>query len=260
MTTHLRTLAGAAALVAGLWFLSPAGGAPPALPPGTYKKAAEADLAFLQNRLGELAALPAEDVKDAKRKPAVTAAMTLAAYGEALGDKDLTDNALKVAAAVIKKDVKGAADMGKKLAIKPGTPGKGEMPKLDKFDVELAMTAMRNEKTGGLNIEKDIKDMISQKDPKPVKPAEVELLATRAAVMMDYAGGLGYDDKFPSGLPANKQNKELWTKWMKESVELTRQIAEEAGKPKADEKKLLTMLKTLDGKCYECHNKFRFEP
>jgi hypothetical protein len=260
VTTPLRTLAGAAALVAGLWLLSGAGAAPPALPQGAYQKAAEADLAFLQKRVEELAAAPGGP-KDAQRKPAITAAMTLAAYAEALGDPALKENALKVADALIKKDIAGAGAVAKTLTVKPGgTPGKGDLPTLKGFDVELAMTAFRPSKTGGMNIEKDLKDMITMKEPKPVVPAEVEVLVTRSALMMAYAAGLDYEGTYPSGLPVNAQNKELWRKMMNESVDLTKQIAEEAGKPRADEKEIVKLLKALDAKCYDCHNKFRFEP
>lgn len=259
MTNPLRLFAGAAALGVGLWLLAPAGGAPPALTSDSYKKVAEADIAFLQKRLGELAA--AEEPRDGQRKPTITVAMTLAAAAEALGDPALKAEALKIAEAVSKKDVKGAAELAKKLKVQPGTPGKGDLPKLAKFDVELAMTAFRNTKTGGLNLERDLKDYISMKDPKPVVPADVELLAARSALMMEYAADLHYDGKYPSGLSVSPATKAEWTKWMRESVELSRQIADEAGKGNAaDTKKIVKMLKALDTKCYECHNKYRFEP
>jgi cytochrome c556 len=259
VTIQLRQLSVAAALVVGLWCLAPAGGAPPAFKSDSYKKAAEADIAFLQKRLGELAA--AEEPRDGQRKPAITVAMTLAAAAEALGDTALKADALKIADAVMKKDVKAAAELAKKLTIKPGSPGKGELPKLDKFDVELAMTAFRNTKTGGLNLERDLKDYISMKDPKPVVPADVELLAVRSALMMEYAADLHYDGKYPSGLSVTAASKAEWTKWMRESVELSRQIADEASKGAAANTKLLVkQLKALDTKCYECHNKYRFEP
>lgn len=261
MTTPLRTLSGAAVLAAGLWLLSAADAAPPTFKSDSYKKAAEADIAFLQKRLNDLAA--AEEPKDGQRKPAITAAMTLAAYAEALGDANLKADALKLAQAVIDKKVKDAAEMAKKLSVKPGTPSKGDLPKLKGFDVELAMNAFRNAKTGGLNLERDIKDMITDKADakKPVVPAEVEVLAVRSGLMMAYAADMHYDGKYPSGLAVSPATKAEWTKWMRESVDLTREIADEAAKgEKANVATIVAALKKLDAKCYECHNKYRFEP
>ena len=52
----LRTLVGCAALAGGAWALtSTASADTPDLPADSYKKAADADLKFLQTRLGELA-------------------------------------------------------------------------------------------------------------------------------------------------------------------------------------------------------------
>ena len=75
MTIRLRLTAGAAALAAGLWFLSGAAAAP-ILPPDTYKKAAEADVKFLQTRLDEIA--KAEKPLDSKVKPAAAAKLRIA--------------------------------------------------------------------------------------------------------------------------------------------------------------------------------------
>lgn len=266
MTTLLRMTAGAVALVAGLCFLSDTGTAQPDIKTDTYKKAAEADIAFLKTRLGELAALEPGVLKkkDSQRKPAITSAMLLAGYAEAMGDTKLKANALKLAAAVKDMKIKEAVALGQSLEIKPGKVGKFTLPKFDAFDIELAMTGFRNDKTGGLNVEKDIKDMVTPKveGRKKIVPAEVEVLALRSAGMMEYAidmdppGG-----KYPSGLPLNDANKKLWVKWMKESVDLSKQLAEEAAKgTKADEKKMFNMLDTLNKKCSECHEKFRFEP
>ena len=117
MTTQFRMLVGGTALFAGLWFLSAAAAAP-VLPKESYKKVAEADIVQLQKSIQVIL----DDDKETKRfGPTVKSlAMMLAMYGEATGDKDLKDQALKVAGAAAKKDYKDAGEQAKKLAVKPG--------------------------------------------------------------------------------------------------------------------------------------------
>ncbi len=252
MTTQLRVMVGGTALVAGLWFLSGAAAAP-ILPKDTYKKAADADIAQLQKHI----AVILEDDKEAKRfGPTVKSmAMMLAMYGEATGDKDLKDQALKVAEAAAKKDYKGAADLAKKLAAKPGTaPLKpGDLQKLNKYALDEVMSPFRGGKVGGLNIDRDLKDLIKKENPTPIDPVAVELLATRTAVLAEY---MPY---FPNDKAAvNKANEDKWKKWSKETLDLSKQLADEASKgAKANTKDLLNTLKKLEAKCTDCHNAFR---
>ena len=251
MTNKLRVFAGATVLAAGLWFLSGAAAAP-TLPTDSYKKAAAADLAFLNKRLDELAEM--EKPKDGVRKPALTAAVMLSVYGDILGDPALKADALKVAEALMKKDIKGAAALAKTLAVKPGAAaGAGGLPKLNKFDLELVMNPFRAGKAGGMNIEKDIRDMLAKESPLKVDPAAVEILATRTAVLGEF--GLHFPNDAASTPPANKAQ---WDKWMKEMVDVSKQLAEEGGKGAgADEKKILGLVSKLNAKCSDCHAKFR---
>lgn len=253
MTTKLRAFVGGPILVAGLWFLTAVSAAPPAVSQGSYKKAAEVDLSFLNKRLEELVA--AEEVKDAQRKPALMAAMLLAAYGEASGDAALKADALKVAEALAKKDVKAAAGLAKKLVLKPGTPGKGDLPKLDHkaFDLEMVMQPFRAGKTGGMNIQNDIKDLL--KNEGKIEAAAMEVLATRTAILGDYMLGMPNDKA-----TANQANKDKWAKWSKETTELSKQLADEASKGKtANVKNMAGLLKKLDAKCSDCHSEFRLD-
>jgi hypothetical protein len=255
----LRTLVGCAALAAGLWAITPAPAADaPELTKDAYKRTADADLKFLQDRLADLVKKEATGAKllDGQVKPALGVSLALSAYGDALGDAALKSDAVKVAEAIVKKDFKGADALAKKLAVKPGTPGKaGPLAKPFKDELMLAavMSPFRGGSVGGLNIDKDIKDLTKSKDPTKIDPAAVEILGVRSAVLNAYGLHVPNDTA-----KVNDNNKKLWEKWSGESVDLSKQIAAEAGKGKsADEKKLKDMLGKLNARCTDCHNKFR---
>jgi hypothetical protein len=252
VTTQIRVLVGGTALFAGLWFLSAAAAAP-TLPKETYKKVAEADIVQLQKSIDVILA----DDKETKRfGPTVKSlAMMLAMYGEATGDAGLKDQALKVAAAAAKKDYKEAGEQAKKLAVKPGAaPLKSsDLQKMHKFALDEVMSPFRGAKVGGLNIDRDLKDMIKKDMPLKIVAADVELMAARIAILGDYM------QYFPNDKAEVKQEfKDMWKKWSKDTQDLGKQIAEEASKgAKASEKDLLGMLKKLEARCSDCHNKFR---
>ncbi len=258
MSHSLRTLAGCAALAAGLWAVTAAAAADaPDLSKESYKKAADADLKFLQTRLGELAKKQAAGDKllDGQIKPALGVALLLTVYGDALGDAALKADAVKVAEAIFKKDFKEADALGKKLAVKPGAGKPGALPKPFKDEVMLAavMSPFRGGTVGGLNIDRDIKDMTKATNPTKIDPAAVEVLAARAAVINAY-GFHSPNDK----AKVNGANQKMWEKWSTDSTALSKQLAAEAAKGgKADEKKRKTMLSTLNARCTDCHTKFR---
>jgi hypothetical protein len=256
---HLfRTLVGCAALAAGAWALtSTATADTPDLPTDSYKKAADADLKFLQTRLVELAKKEADGAKilDGQVKPALGIALLLASYGDVLGDAALKADSLKVADAIFKKDFKGANDLGKKLAIKPGKGKMAALPKPFKEETMLSavMSPFRGGSVGGLNIDRDIKDMTKATGATKIDPATVEILAVRSAVINSF--GLHHpNDK----AKVNDANKKLWEKWSADSIDLSKQLVAEAAKGKnADEKALKKLLTNLNARCTDCHNKFR---
>jgi hypothetical protein len=237
---------------------TPATADAPALPKDSYKKAADADLKFLQDRLSETAKKQAagEKILDGRIKPALGVALMLSVYGDALGDAALKDGSVKVAEAIAKKDYKQADALAKGLAVKPGAAGKpGALPKPFKDDLMLAaaMSPFRGSTVGGLGIDKDIKDMTKSTNPAKIDPAAVEILAVRSAVINAYAFHAPNDKA-----KTNATNTKLWEKWAVESTDLSNQIAAEAGKgAKADEKKLKMLLSGLNARCTDCHNKFR---
>jgi hypothetical protein len=249
VSTQLRSLVGGTALVAGVWFFSGAVAAPP-LAKDTYKKAVEADIAQLQKHLTTCDS----DPKEAKRygPTAKTLAMILAMEGEALGDSALKDQALKVADKIIAKNFKEAITAAKELTVKPGAaPLPAGLAQLNKVSLDEIMSPFRVATVGGLNIEKDIRSIRDGK--MAVNPAEVEVLATRTAILLDYAAAQPNDKA-----KTNKANMDEWVKLSKDSIELTKKLGDEAAKGKgANEKEIVKLVKALDAKCVVCHNKYR---
>lgn len=250
VTTQLRLLIGGTALVAGLWYFASANAAPP-LSKETYKKVAEADIAQLQKTL----ATCENDASMAKRfgPTAKSLAMMLAMYGEASGDKGLKDQALKVVGAVSAKKYADASAAAKALAVKPGTAqlAGSDLIKAGKYALDEAMSPFRGGTVGGLNIEKDIRSIRDEK--MPVNPADVEILAARTAVLLEYAAAMP-NDKATTKMESTKE----WEKYSKDSIDLTKKITDEAAKGKtANAKEIVKMIKALDAKCVQCHQKFR---
>jgi hypothetical protein len=256
----LRTLVGCAALAAGLWAITAAAtaGDVPELPAASYKKAADADLKFLQTRLADLAKTQAAGGKllDGQVKPALGASLMLAVYGDALGDNALKTDVVKVAEAIVKKDFKGANEMAQKLSVKPGGGKPGALSKPFKDEIMLAavMSPFRGGTVGGLNIDRDIKDMTKAMGATKIDPATVEILAVRSAVITAYGLHVPNDKG-----KVNDVNKKKWEKYSTDSIDFSKQVAIEAAKGvgKADEKKLKTLLSNLNGRCTACHNDFR---
>lgn len=267
MTNPLRTLVGCAALAAGLWLLSsPAPAGTPDLPADSYKKAADADLKFLQKRLDELAKSDEPSLRSAK--PAVAVTLLLAAYADALGDKAFKDEVLKVGEAINAKKYKDADALAKKLTIKAGS-GKagGDLPKLDAFEkakdkdvtylpttMKLFSNAVVLKLPSGMNIEKDLKDWTAKGSTVKLDPAAVELLAVRSAVLNEYAHA--FPNEKARNSPANLKE---WQKLSKESVDLSKELITESTKKTPDLKLLRTKLTALEAACTNCHGKYRFD-
>jgi hypothetical protein len=226
------------------------------LPRDSYKRAADADLKFLQERLAELAKKQAdgEKILAGRAKPALGVALMLSVYADALGDEALRTGSLGAAGAIEKKDFKAASALAQKLVVKPGTAGKvRDVPKPFKDELVLAATqsVFRGSRVGGLNIDRDIQDMTKVNNPKPIDPAAVELLAVRSAVISEFAFH-SPDDR----AKAKATETKLWEKWSRESTKVSQQLADEAAKgEKADVQKLRKLLTTLNARCTDCHSR-----
>lgn len=258
MTKPFRSLAGGAALAAGLLLVGTAGAGTPDLPVESYKKAADADLKVLQSRLDELAA----GQPDKTAKKTATIALLLAAYADVLGDPAFKADVLKVGEAVQAKNYKEAAGAAKKLTLKPGS-GKagGDLPKFEPFEASkdksglylaATMHLYANKAPGGLNIQKDLRDWTSKTNPVKLDPAAIELLAVRSAVLNEYA--LQYPNEKAAVKPENLKE---WQKWSKDSLAVSKELIAESTKKTPDPKVLRAKLSALDAACSNCHNKYR---
>jgi hypothetical protein len=254
VTTQIRLLTCGTTLLVGLWFLSAEPGAPD-LPKDTYKKVVEADIAQLQKHLDHIVSNLADSPKEANRHGPTTRglAMMLASYGEATGDEGLKADSLKIAEVLGKKQWKEAAELAKKLTAKSGGASlkSGNLHTMHKFGLDEVMSPFRGGTVGGMNIEKDIRALRDKKVP--VDPAAVELLAARVGVLSDFA------IHFPNDKAAvNKAKTDQWIKLCKDTVDLSKKLATEAGKGKgANQSEVIKLVTAIDAKCVLCHKDFR---
>jgi hypothetical protein len=240
VTAKLRLSAGGTALVAGLCFLATSTATPADLSKDAAKKAAAADVAALQKKLEDIAAAPE------KNRGAIRTAKALALTLNVYGDDATKGQAAKVLLALHGKDYPGAATAAKGLSSPKADPaalkGMG-----GKYDLEDIMSPFRVAKSGGLNIEKDIRDSIKAGK---IDPKDAELIGARSAALADYTAKMPNDKAKTS--PAMTQK---WERWAKEMGAAGKELTEAKG----DEKKLLVVLKKLDASCSNCHNDFRNE-
>jgi hypothetical protein len=174
--------------------------------------------------------------------------MLLALAARQGGNGALEEQALAVAAAVTAKDFAGAKAAAAKLSgAAGGKPGSADLATLHKFDLETLMSCFRPAKSGGLNIEADIRAQSK-------KLTDLSLAASvgaRSALIADYTV------KYPaSGATGDK--KAQWDKLSKEMGDLGTVIAAEAAKgDKADKALVEKKLKSLNVNCSTCHSAFR---
>jgi cytochrome c556 len=239
---HLRLTCGAA--LAGLCAWAAATAAPAELPKETAKAAAAADVVELQKKM-ELIAANTEKSKGAIRT-AKGLVLTLCVYGDAATQ----GQAAKVLLALDKKDYAGAAAAAKGLSSPKGDAG--SVKAIDgKYDIEDVMSQFRLAKSGGNNIEKDLREGIKN----GMEPKAAELAGARSAALAIYTEKMPNDKAKTSATMTGK-----WERWAKEMGAAGKNLAEEGAKgAKADAKKLNALMKKLDASCSNCHNDFRNE-
>src|SRR5204862_528426 len=159
--------------------------------------------------------------------------------------------AAKVLLALDKKDYKGAAEAAKGLSA-PNADPSAVKAIAGKFDLEDVMSQFRLAKSGGMNVEKDIRDGIKAGT---IDPKAAEIIGARAAALATYT------EKMPNEKArTNAAMTSRWEKFAKEMGGISKDLSEEGGKgTNADMKKLVTTLKKLDAACTNCHNDFRNE-
>jgi hypothetical protein len=230
-------------LVAALFGLAALGPARDPIPEPSLKAATEADIAYLNK------ALEVEPKKNAVSTIKATA-MLVALAAQKSGNGALQDQALAVAAAYAGKEKNHAAAKAaaaKLAAANGGSVKTVALHEQHKFNLGEVMSVYRPEKSGGLNMEKDIR--AQSKKVTDVKLAEV--LGARNALVAEYTA------KMPEGADTDAKKKQ-WADWSKESADLGAAIAAEAGKgAKANKTEVEKKLKALDANCTACHNVFR---
>ncbi len=229
-------------LAAAMATVAAVGSARDPLSADALKPAIDADTAFLTKTL-EAGSVPKNAVKTVK-----TAAMLLALAGQQSGNGALQEAALAVATSVAGKDMAAAKTAAGKLAgAKGGEPKKIDLHTQAGFDLDTLMSAYRPTKTGGLNLEKDMKDQGKKVTDVPLAAA----VGAQNALIAAYAL------KFPAA-GATGPKLAQWEKLCKEAGELGTAIATEGAKgAKADKDVLQKKLKALELNCSNCHSAFR---
>ena len=250
MSTRFRIPFGLVALAAGLWVLTPTTAAPPALPKDAYAAAAKADVAFLQAKLAAIVANP--NMNKGAMKTIKASALMLAVDAEADGDAALQAQALAIAAAATKKDWAAAEAAAKGMAPKGGAVVAVDKKMLEgtyKMELEEVMSPFRVGKAGGMNLESDLKGALKAGT---IDPKDATLIGTRTAAI-----GV-FTPHFPNDKGgASPAAKKKWDQYTADMVAASKELADEAAKPKADTKAMVGALKKIDTSCVRCHGDFR---
>jgi hypothetical protein len=239
--THRSRLFAGAALLAGFGFAAAPTAAPADLPKDALKLSVPADVAALQKKLEELAATP----KPGTARTARALALILI---------DTADEPTKAAAAKVfagidlkKKDFAAGIDAGKGLA---NPAGKFDPKSIEgKYDLHEVMQPFALTRSGGLNIEKDIRDYIKAGK---VESKDAIQIGARVAALATYTTKLPTDKAM-----TNPTMKAKWERWAGDMAKAGKELCETAGKN--DAKAMLAALKKLDASCSNCHNDFRNE-
>jgi hypothetical protein len=248
-TTGLAVLTGCLAVTVGLAADAGKG----VLPPKQVEIMLKAD-----------AALIAETITDKKltaksaAKKAQAAAIMIAAYaqdGIRSGSGDvkklagLRDEALALAKKIYDegspspaKDAKLSID-----AAKGGDPKPKKLVEPELVDVVMKMFSS-SDKTGGLRIEKSLRDLTRKTSLAKSDFEELTPLAYKVAMI-----GVVTEELAPPA--AGKKKPEDWVKWSKDMTDAALKVGEAA--TKGDEKMAKAGLRELENSCVNCHNIFR---
>ncbi len=231
-----------ATLVAALGFLSAPVATSADVPPEAAKTATAADVAALQKKLEELGATP----KPGIARTARALSLTLFVYG---------DDATKAAAAKVyagikmkEKDYKAGIEAGKGLTSPKG--GKFDPKAVEgTYELHEIMQPFALARSGGLNIEKDLRDAIKAGK---IDSKDAIVMGARSAALADYTAKLPTDKAM-----TNAGMKAKWERWAKDMGTAGKELCETAAKN--DAKAVLAAMKKLDASCSNCHNDFRNE-
>jgi hypothetical protein len=238
--THRSRLFAAAALAVGFAVVAAPTATPADLPKDAAKAAVAADVAALQKKLEELSATP----KPGIARTARGLALTLISYG----DDATKAQAAKVLVGLKGKDFKAGIDAGKGLASPKADPGalKGVE---GAYDLEDVMSPFRIARSGGMNMEKDIKDAIKGNK---LDAKEAVVIGARSVALAEYSDKLTYESA--NSNPSMNDKSERWAKDMGTAG---KELCDAGGKN--DAKAVMAAIRKLDASCSNCHNDFRNE-
>jgi hypothetical protein len=161
----------------------------------------------------------------------------------------LRDVAMTIATALEKGKVADAAKLAGGFDSATGDPKKAvKLAEHAAFSLDEAMSTLGSSRAGGQNIETDFKDRsvaTTLKDPK-----KVEAHAVHIALIGQYSVQLP-----PSDAVGAKKKK--WDELSQEMTKLAVELAEEAGKAKADVDVMKKKISAVNKNCVDCHNEFR---
>lgn len=240
--TRRRIWSGVAALAVGVTALGYVNAAAPLAAP-VYTKVIDADIAALNKLLNE--GKPERGAMSTI-KPL---ALLIASNAKHAGKDGVAAAAVKVAEAASKKDWAGATATAKTLASASGGTVPADLHKLYKMDLADAMSPFRLAKSGGLNIEKDIRE--GKKATSSITPDTAVLIGARTAAIAEFTYHFPVD-KAASGAGAAK-----WKKLTDSMLDVSKQLTEAASKPGATPASLSKLMGALDATCINCHNEFR---
>jgi hypothetical protein len=211
------------------------------LPKDAVKAAVAADVATLQKQLDELGTTQKKNLAVGGRG----IALILMNYG----DEPTKAQAAKVYAGLKlkEKDYKAGIEAAKGLS-SPPAGGKFDPKAIEgTFELHDVMHPFSMSKSGGLNIEKDIRDL--NKAGK-VDAKDAMVLGSRVAALADYTLKLPNEKAL-----TNASMKTKWERWAKDMGASGAALAEAGAKN--DAKGMMSQLKKMDASCSNCHNDFR---
>ncbi|QDU20396.1 cytochrome c [Urbifossiella limnaea] len=206
------------------------------------KAAVAADVATLEKQLAELSST--------QKKNLAVGARGIALLLMNYGDEPTKAQAAKVYAGLKlkEKDYKGGVEAVKALA-SPPAGGKFDSKAIDgTFELHDVMHPFSMSKSGGLNIEKDIRDL--SKAGAKVDAKDALVLGARVAAIADYTLKLPNEKAL-----TNASMKTKWERWSKDMGTAGVGLTEAAAKN--DAKAMTTALKKMGDSCSNCHNDFR---
>ena len=230
----------------------------PILPEAEFARLVNEDAKIIRDSLAGAAG----DKKLAGK--AKTSALMIAVYAQGAMGKPgakkaelggLRDTALKVAKAV----TDGKFDEAKKLAADLKPEGKADpsaKPVVDvhePFDTDVLMQQFKPERSGGLDLEvKGLQKLMNKRQPFVADEyRQAAHLSYRIAAIAQPCEAMA---------PAKDMGKKTRAEWIKLSQEMSKlaiDAAQAASEGKADDKKVKSLLKTLETNCNNCHTTYR---